>query len=93
MRDEKWMLPNRVTVLSHLENLIEEKSSRQEIADWASQFIRGDYDHVHVKDWPAWEMLSTLAGADIQDSPTQYLYGKEDFEDWAAHLKSAPLVE
>jgi hypothetical protein len=80
-------LPDRATVLSYLEDLIAEKRSREEVADWASQFIRGDYDHIRVRDWPAWEMLSVLAGADIKDSPTEYLYIKEDFGGWAKRLK------
>lgn len=79
-------LPDRATVRSYIEDLIVERRSREEVADWASQFICGDYDHIHIVDMPAWEMLSALAGADLKDSPTEYLHVKEDFEEWAKEL-------
>ena len=81
-------LPQRSVVRSYLADLASGKSSRQEVADWAVQFILGDYDHLPVTDEVAWEMLSTLAGADIKDSPTSYLYDQEDFADWMEQLKN-----
>jgi len=86
---KRYELPDRATVRSYLEDLITGKRSREEVADWAVQFILGDYDHVEITDWPAWYMLPTLSGADLQISPTEYLHDKADFESWAERLKEA----
>ena len=78
----KYDLPKRMFVRSYLADLIEDKRTREEVSNWATQFILGDYDHVRVEDWPAWEMLSNLAAADLMDSPSSFLYQQIDFEEW-----------
>jgi hypothetical protein len=84
---KQYALPDRATVRSYLKDLITEKRSCEEVAEWASHFILGDYDHIEVTDGPAWQMLITLSGADLKASPTEYLYVKEDFEDWMERLR------
>ena len=89
-KNDNLNLPARTTVRACLDDLIAGRRSREAVADWAGQFIRGDYDDLEVTDFSAWEMLSTLAGADLKESPTEYLHDLADIKSWARELDGTP---
>ncbi len=58
------------------------------------QWIIADHDPitaVEIWDWPVWEALTSLSGADLQTDPDTYLHGTDDFRDWLEKLRNAPL--
>jgi hypothetical protein len=87
---DPWTLPSRAQVLSYLEDLIAGRRSREEVADWAATFFGQEYLGSLVPDDAALEAVNTLAAADLQTSPMEYLYGPEDFEDWRIELLKSP---
>ncbi|MEV4312214.1 hypothetical protein [Actinocrispum sp. NPDC049592] len=78
--------PSRDEVFGHLRALVEGHGNRDAIASWAERYMPDDQE---VTDWPAWDALQALAGADAPTTDREWLYGQEDFEDWLARLMSA----
>jgi len=80
--------PSRAEVDSRLVELIEGIQSRQEIADWASQWIRAS--EPGVDDPAVWKVLTCLVGADMITTDRPYLYEEVDFRDWLEELRASP---
>jgi hypothetical protein len=76
-------VPSRTDVITRLRALIAETMSRQEVASWASAWLRGD---PQVDDQGVWNALNSLAMADLISTDRPYLYGREDFEAWLSDL-------
>ena len=55
-------------------------SFREEVADWAQQFLVDD--DLIFKNERSWDLIMILSGIDIKVSPSESLYGNEDFEKW-----------
>ena len=76
--------PSRKEVEAKLRELISGKRSRQEVADWASQWIRAS--EPRVGDPAVWKALTSLVGADMLTTDRPYLYGEDDFRAWLEEL-------
>lgn len=80
-------VPDRDAVRQQLLDLLGQRKSRGEVADWASVWVREPQPAV---DDPAlWEALIQLSGADLQMSPSDYLHSPADFQDWLDRLEEA----
>lgn len=87
-------LPTRSAILSRLASLVSGELSPDDASNWAATWLIADHTpgtDVQIGDWPAWEAIKLLAGADLQVEPGCYLYGTEDFEVWLEDLKAAPV--
>jgi hypothetical protein len=90
----KVALPTRSAVLSKLADLADGNLSPEDASAWAETWLLIDQTpgaDVQIKDWPVWEALKVLAGADLQAEPGTYLHGSKDFLDWLQQLRNAPL--
>ncbi len=67
-------------VYNQLYKVNKDISLREEIAEWAQKFLEND--DLIFKDEKSWDLIMILSGIDIETSPSEYLYGKEDFEKW-----------
>lgn len=72
--------PNYNYVYKQLYKVKNDISLREEIADWAQSYVT-NYD-LTFKNEKTWDLIVVLSGIDIKVSPTEYLYGKEDFVKW-----------
>lgn len=72
--------PKKEEVIKELEKILLQESKREEIADWAMEFIEDD--DLEITDFNAWELLKTAGGVDVIKSPEEYLYSHEDIRKW-----------
>lgn len=79
--------PSRELLGARLVDLLAGRSTREEIANWAVEWVREPMPD--VQDPVAWEGLKQLAGADLRVSPTEYLHGESDFHSWLDRLELA----
>jgi hypothetical protein len=87
-------LPTRSAVLSRLADLTAGSLSPGDASTWADTWLLADQTEgtdVQINDWPVWEALKLLAGADLLAEPGTYLHGAGDFRDWLEQLRNAPL--
>ena len=90
----KLDLPTRSKVLSRLTDLTDGSLSPENASTWAETWLLIDQMPgvgVQIRDWPVWEAIKLLAGADLLAEPGTYLHAPEDFRDWHAQLRDAPL--
>jgi hypothetical protein len=78
-------VPTREECDAKLTSLINDKISREEIAEWAARWVR--MDHPNMQNGAVWKMLRRASGADLISIDRPYLYGKEDFLAWRAELR------
>ncbi|XOQ16266.1 MAG: DNA-binding protein [Shouchella clausii] len=72
--------PTKKQIINKLELVLKNQLTREEVADWASEYVMKEkYD---VSDLKVWDMLMTVSGLDLQDSPGEYLHNDEDILDW-----------
>lgn len=86
-------LPARSEVLSMLAALANGGVSPDEASKWAMTWLLADQTpgtDVQIKDWPVWDAITLLGGADVQVKPGSYLHGPDDFRDWLESLQAAP---
>jgi hypothetical protein len=79
--------PSRDQVREKLHELIVGQVSREEVADWASAWVREP--EPTVDDAKVWESLKRLAGADLRVSPVDYLHIESDFHLWLDELEDS----
>jgi hypothetical protein len=79
--------PSRDSVRVRLLDLLACRASREEVADWASAWIRDPI--AGVDDAVVWEALKALAGADLRVNPVDYLHVESDFHAWLDKLEQA----
>jgi hypothetical protein len=87
-------LPSRSSVLDKLAALADDSISPDEASQWAETWLLVDQTpgtDVKIDDWPVWEALKLIAGADLQVEPGSYLHGTDDFRAWHESLRTAPL--
>ena len=90
----KIALPTRSVVISKLADLASGNLSPEDASSWAGKWLLIDRTpgaDVQIKDWPVWEALKLLAGADLLAEPGTYLHSSKDFQDWHQQLRNAPL--
>jgi len=87
-------LPARSEILSKVAALTDGSISPDEASNWAQRWLLADQTpgtEVRIVDWPAWEAIKLLAGADLQVEAGSYLHGRDDFRHWLKNLQAAPL--
>jgi hypothetical protein len=72
-------------VIEKLEKVLSGDLNREDVSDWAELYVMAD--EPMVDDENVWEMLKTISGIDILDSPTSYLHNQEDIEEWIEKAK------
>ncbi|WP_196493747.1 DNA-binding protein [Ornithinibacillus caprae] len=77
--------PNMKEVIAKLEKVLSGELNREEVSEWAEFYVMADKPN--VDDENVWEMLQTISGIDILDSPTTYLYNQEDIKQWIEKAK------
>ena len=70
-----------------LVGLLTEERTREEVANWAAEWVR--MDDPGVEDTVVWVALRQLAGADLQTAPGEYLHHDADFHVWLDELENA----
>ena len=76
--------PGRDEVRLRLHALLTGLSTREDVADWASNWV---LDPLPTVDDPkVWQALKQLAGADLRISPVDYLHSESDFHVWLDEL-------
>jgi len=79
--------PTRFQVKEAFLGLISGRLSREDVADWANQWVfAGDPD---VADGAVWDALQELSGADLQVDPDTYLHTEPDFHSWLDQFEQA----
>jgi hypothetical protein len=81
------LVPGREHVRQQLLDLLAGRISREEVADWASTWVRKPESS--VEDPVVWEALKQLAGADLRESPLDYLHSESDFHEWLDRVEEA----
>ncbi|MDY7095747.1 MAG: hypothetical protein SX243_22460 [Acidobacteriota bacterium] len=80
--------PSRAEIENRLVELLAGKQSREEVADWASKWIRAE--EPGVDDPAVWKALNELAGADLKTIDRPYLHEEVDFRAWLEELQASP---
>jgi len=79
--------PSRQDVEQKLLGLLKGNVSREDVADWAAQWVR--LECPGIEDRAVWSGLKHLAGADLKESPQSYLHHDIDFHAWLDELQSS----
>lgn len=77
---EKMGQPTKEEIINKLKLILQGKLSREEVADWASEYVM--QDEPNISDETVWELLQVVSGVDLQDSPDEYLHVEQDIKDW-----------
>ncbi|WP_226669667.1 DNA-binding protein [Metabacillus litoralis] len=77
--------PNMKEVIEKLEKVLSGDLNREDVSDWAEFYVMTD--EPKVNDENVWEMLKTISGIDILDSPTTYYHNQEDIKEWIEKAK------
>ena len=77
---EKMRQPTKEEIISKLELILQGTISREEVADWASEYVM--QDEPNITDEIVWELLQIVSGVDLKDSPDEYLHVEQDIKDW-----------
>ena len=72
--------PTKEEIINKLKLILEGKLSREEVADWASEYVM--QDEPSISDETVWELLQVVSGVDLQNSPEEYLHVEQDIKDW-----------
>lgn len=83
---EKMSQPTIEEIVKKLNMIFEGKLSREEVSDWASEYVM--QDEPCIEDETVWEFLQVVSGVDIKDSPEEYLHVEQDLEDWIKKYSS-----
>jgi hypothetical protein len=79
--------PSREEMRLRLRDLIGGKCSRQDVSDWAAQWLAADYPS--VEDDVVWRALVGLGAANLKTGPNEYLYYEPDFHAWLDDVEDA----
>lgn len=86
-RDFRYQVPTRADVATAIKSMIKGERSREDVADWASEFVvYDDPIYPEVTDEVVWDMIGVLGGADSPSTDRRYLYEVEDFTAWLDEL-------
>ena len=72
--------PTKEEIISKLELILQGTISREEVADWASEYVM--QVEPNITDEIVWELLQIVSGVDLKDSPDEYLHVEQDIKDW-----------
>ena len=72
--------PNTDQILEKLKLILEGKVTREEVSAWAERYVM--QDEPEDIESIVWEFLVVVSGADLKDTPEEYLYVEQDIIDW-----------
>ncbi|PLR77510.1 DNA-binding protein [Bacillus sp. V3-13] len=72
--------PTVKDIIEKLELILKGKLSREEVADWASEYVMAD--DPSISDEVVWEFLQIVSGVDLKDTPDEYLHWDPDIIQW-----------
>ncbi|MDQ0271312.1 DNA-binding protein [Cytobacillus purgationiresistens] len=72
--------PTREEIISKLKLILQGTISREEVADWASEYVM--QDEPNITDDIIWELLQIVSGVDLKANPDEYLHVEQDIKDW-----------
>lgn len=73
--------PTKIEIDNKLNGIIEEKIPREDVGEWALNYIRND-ENIEITDLNAWRYLVAISNVDELISPDNYLYSIEDIQQW-----------
>lgn len=74
------MQPTKEEILSRFKLILQGRISREDVADWASEYVM--QDSPDVTDETVWDLLLIACGVDLKDSPDEYLHDEQNIKDW-----------
>lgn len=74
------MEPTKEEILNRFKLILQGTMSREEVADWASEYVMQDCPN--VTDETVWDLLLIACGVDLKDSPDEYLHDEQNIKDW-----------
>lgn len=77
---EEMKEPTKEAIIGKFEQILNGKISREEVSDWASEFIM--HDEPVINDNTVWKLLKLASGVDLKVSPDEYLHIEQDIKDW-----------
>jgi len=86
--NSKDIYPDRAVLQKMIEDLIAGRVTREGVTKWADG-LRLEGDSHEISDFPAWEVLKKLCGADATAPDRPYLYVESDFYRWLKELKQS----
>jgi hypothetical protein len=72
--------PSLNEIINNLKSVLLGDKTREEVSDWASCYVMTDNPTIDNED--VWDLLKTICGIDILDSPTSYLHNEDDINSW-----------
>ena len=82
---DRMQQPTITEIIKKLILVIENDLTREELSDWASSYVMEDIPT--IDDDLVWELLMTVSGIDIKDSPNEYLHSEDDIKNWIEEFK------
>ncbi|MFC4012055.1 hypothetical protein ACFOY2_32810 [Nonomuraea purpurea] len=79
------MEPEREVLRNAINDIIEGRRTREDVASWAERKML-DLEYERKTDLVAWEVLKAIAGADLEVEPGSYLHCMEDIQSWMEEL-------
>lgn len=74
------MQPTKEEILSRFKLILQGRISREEVADWASEYVM--QDSPDITDETVWDLLLIACGVDLKDSPDEYLHDEQNIKGW-----------
>lgn len=72
--------PTKEEAINKLSLILQNKLSREEVADWASEYVMHDDPDIH--DDIVWDILIIISGVDLKNGPNEYLHVEQDIKNW-----------
>lgn len=77
---KKMREPAKQEIIDKLELVLQNKLTKEEVADWASKYVvTDDYP---VTDLTVFRFLKTVSGLDTLLAPGEYMYDDGDIKNW-----------
>ncbi len=76
--------PSKLEILKKLNGILDRTISRDEIVNWAMEYI--ECDDLEVVNLENWKLLVAIGGLDLIEKPNVYLYSDDDIREWIREL-------
>ena len=89
-KEHRFKVPSRADIISLFNDLIQEKTSREIISDWAIEYMLFDNPQIYpkIEDSSVWDAIQLLGSVDLKTDKGAYLYGTTDFQAWLTEFKA-----
>jgi hypothetical protein len=88
-KEHRYQVPSIDDVEAKLVDLINGVITREEVSEWASEYIVYDDPQIYpeVENPVVWDAICKLSGADSISTDRLYLHGPEDFRIWLDEIR------